>query len=303
MLIGTVADHYELQEINVRGQMSPMEILTHEYEDIKDTLISEEEVVFIPNAPTRKTLQEAYNNIIQNAQNKLSKDKEFKNNIQELYKNVEEDYIKKGLNDIIKKKYNKEIISYIKEDLGYTDNEYDKNPNKINEIIISNLLSSLNSEEDLSDEEWLSSFSLSHLKNMNSIGGEMLNNWNVQNLNYLDYLPQKERKAAGDILKISSGIPYVYAFQNSGFGYRELSSTYSEQPIEQRQLLVQSGNNMISDLYKKLTQIAFDSGKMKVDEFVAIMGQGFCKKADCSDKLCVEYKLLCCWEHNFSPNC
>jgi hypothetical protein len=104
------------------------------------------------------------------------------------------------------------------------------------------------------------------------------------------------------IIQLSTGLPSGYSLDYF-LNYREISTTYREQPIEQRKLLVQSGNKLISETYTKLTQLAFDSGKMKTDEFVAIMGNGFCKKGDCSDKICKEYKLLCCEDNPSSPNC
>jgi len=56
-------------------------------------------------------------------------------------------------------------------------------------------------------------------------------------------------------------------------------------------------------MHIKLTQIAFDSGKMPPEEYKAVMGEGYCEKDDCSDKLCMEYKLMCCWKNSRSPNC
>ncbi len=85
--------------------------------------------------------------------------------------------------------------------------------------------------------------------------------------------------------------------------FPELSAMYSTIPLERKLAMIQSPNPNIKEVYTKLTQLAFDSGKMKVQEYVQIMGTGHCQNDDCSDKLCVEYKLLCCVNHPNSPNC
>jgi hypothetical protein len=316
LIIGNVVDPNEMQNIGIREQTVPMQILTHEYEHVKDEMITQKEFVRFPNAPESKTLQGTYNKIIQDAENTLSTNKDFKGEVQRLYKNVEADYIRSGLNSIIKERYNKDIVSYLEEDLGYTPKEalidYYDNPSEVNKVIISNLLSSFKEPEaNMNDKEWLAYHYLSGYEEMNSFDGKVLNNWNAQDFNKyveaLDSLPEEQKKQAESILKVLTGVPYAYAFKDYGqFGgalYMELSSTYMEQPIEKRISLVQSGNKVISEMYKKLTQIAFDSGKMSVEDFKAIMGNGYCKKADCFDKLCVQYKLLCCYQNYFSPNC
>ncbi len=102
------------------------------------------------------------------------------------------------------------------------------------------------------------------------------------------------------------GFPSVYSLKNYGYPfrieYRELASTYKEQPIKERRRLLNSANPLVSNIYKKLTQLAFDSGKMYVEEYRAIMGN-ICERDDCLDMLCVKYKLMCCVEHPNSPNC
>ena len=97
---------------------------------------------------------------------------------------------------------------------------------------------------------------------------------------------------------------YNYLSEDLDFAsYAEISSTYREIPVNERNFALRSSSNVIRETFRKLTQLAFDSGKMDVEEFVVIMGTGFCERSDCLDKLCVEYQLLCCIEHPDSFNC
>jgi hypothetical protein len=82
-------------------------------------------------------------------------------------------------------------------------------------------------------------------------------------------------------------------------GYRpnelgaEVSTTYREEPIEERKQKANSENIDIRDTYRLLTQVAFDAGKMPVEEYKEIMGEDYCKEPDCCDKKCINYKLTC----------
>ena len=98
------------------------------------------------------------------------------------------------------------------------------------------------------------------------------------------------------------GLPDVYATRDYSSNTKtsrqfaqnaELSSTYRELPISVRQERIQSTNPYVSDAYKKLTQLAFDSGKMPVSEYRQLMGDNFCSQANCCDQKCVIYKLTC----------
>jgi len=87
-------------------------------------------------------------------------------------------------------------------------------------------------------------------------------------------------------------LPYLYSVNDYYLpeGYvTEVSSTYKEEPIESRKADVHSSNPIISKTYIRLTQLAFDSEKMDVEEYKTIMGNNFCKEADCSDKFCEGY--------------
>ncbi len=110
------------------------------------------------------------------------------------------------------------------------------------------------------------------------------------------------------------GVPYLYSFRDySPFDIRrrsldkkktnfaEIATTYIEQPVELRKSWIQSGLPKVRDAFKKLTQLAFDSGELPIEEYVELMGP--CKRSDCLDKRCVEYKLVCCQLYPDSPNC
>ena len=108
------------------------------------------------------------------------------------------------------------------------------------------------------------------------------------------------------MVKENSGIPYLYSLKDYSLTqtiFSEVSSTFKEETLEAKQASVHSSNPLISQTYTQLTQLAFDSGKMKADEYKAILGNGACQRADCLDKLCVQYKLLCCQKNPSSPNC
>jgi len=96
------------------------------------------------------------------------------------------------------------------------------------------------------------------------------------------------------------GFPDEYALTNYGYSgkqslsdFAELSSTYRELPISVRTERANSDNPYVKDAYRKLTQLAFDSGKMPVEEYKQIMGNNFCAQNNCCDQKCVVYKLTC----------
>jgi len=111
------------------------------------------------------------------------------------------------------------------------------------------------------------------------------------------------------ILRTETGIPYEYAFRNYASSsdtpasqkYLELSTVIHEQPVEMRKHWITYGLPNVQETYKKLTQLSFDSGEIDANEYQYLVGR--CKRSDCLDKLCIEYKLLCCVNHPNSPNC
>jgi len=99
--------------------------------------------------------------------------------------------------------------------------------------------------------------------------------------------------------KYSTGVDDYLAnlfggYQKSG-SYNELSSTFMEEPLDTRKAEANSENPNIQNEYRKLTQLAFDSGKMNQQECNEIMGE------KCEE--CVIYKLTCCVTNPKSPNC
>jgi|TARA_B100001964_G_C13667090_1_gene351643 hypothetical protein len=62
--------------------------------------------------------------------------------------------------------------------------------------------------------------------------------------------------------------------------------------LERRQK-IHDGTPAQRDIYFKLTQLAFDSGKMPGEEYKQLMGENYCKSSDCCDRKCVMYKLNC----------
>ncbi len=122
-----------------------------------------------------------------------------------------------------------------------------------------------------------------------------------------------------ELYELDHGLPASYGFHNYGNTdkkysgrYSEIASTYREQPIEERRFKVHEGTPGQREMFSVLTQLAFDAGKMDVEEFVQIMGEdtdedgmgdSFCESGDCIEYRCVDYKLLCCKEYDNSPNC
>jgi hypothetical protein len=74
--------------------------------------------------------------------------------------------------------------------------------------------------------------------------------------------------------------------------FKDLSPTYKEEPIELRKQRITSSNQYDVEMYKDLTQLAFDAGKMPAKDYIYLMGN-ICKKPDCCDQKCKLYKLSC----------
>ncbi|MDO8528817.1 MAG: hypothetical protein Q7S06_02915 [Nanoarchaeota archaeon] len=266
-----------------------------------------------------KTLLQSYNELAMKGIKDLVEGSGFKEQLAELSNSIEGNYIRPELDNLVQEIYHKDIITYIKEELKYESNEkvleaYEKDMNNLHAFVISKL-NSLDKNDltpDVRDKIYTIDNLNEEIRNL-AKGEDKLYFNNVKLLyaylsgrNELD----KERKQIDSLIRINSGIPYLYSLRSYGGSgdvatsfYMELPTTYREQPIETRKALVQSSNKAISDMFKKLTQLAFDSGKMDASEFQEIMGKGFCKRGDCSDKICIEYKFLCCENNPISPNC
>ena len=107
------------------------------------------------------------------------------------------------------------------------------------------------------------------------------------------------------IIDEETGLPAVYAFRDYGSKfidflgnikipstYSELSSTYREEPLGVRRFKAQQGTAAQQSVYKMLTQLAFDSGKMDAFEYMSIMGN-ICVEISCCDQKCKIYKSNC----------
>lgn len=103
------------------------------------------------------------------------------------------------------------------------------------------------------------------------------------------------------IFQEETGLPYLYSSRNYAdksldvfdSKYFELSATFKEMSYEQKVQKINSPNPQVSKNARALTQIAFDSGKMDVEEYKSLMGENYCEKPNCCDRKCILYKLLC----------
>jgi hypothetical protein len=321
-------DPVELKDFLTREMTSPLQSLDHEYDHVENFWSMLKEFKAVYDDPENKfpSLQQAYNKIALEGIDNLVKNKEFEDSVAELFEDIEKDYIKAGVEEIMQEKYGGDIIGFIKQNIEPEKTkdtilkEYKKDSSLYNLEILDYLLKKGKDSFDAEEQK-----KLAFLTGVSSLEGQffLIKDSSEKDLVeytkflddidvYLDYIPElnKYSNSFRSTIRIYSGLPYAYSLHNyneeygvdSGY-FLEVSSTYAEQPILERKKLVNSGNKLISDTYKKLTQIAFDSGKMDKEEFLTIMGKGYCKKKDCSDKLCVEYKLLCCVEYPSSPNC
>tara|TARA_Y100000310_G_scaffold343964_1_gene454226 strand:- start:6290 stop:8338 length:2049 start_codon:yes stop_codon:yes gene_type:complete len=86
-------------------------------------------------------------------------------------------------------------------------------------------------------------------------------------------------EAAAELERMTEhyGLPSMYSLYNYGTGrnpsYDELSTTYLEEPIEQKTERVHSDNPYVSSRYEELTQLAYDTGQITSDECLQIMGE------------------------------
>ncbi len=263
---------------------------------------------------SQNTLQYKYNELASDAIKELARSESFSNSFNRVSSSIS-DYTEKKLNQILEESYDTDFSNSLAE-MGEEESGEDR---------VSQQLQVINYFLDKEDSFESPSFSkliqlnnlLFSVKGVNSNLASGKKNALADSLDmfYTDIISDPNLRRNADnferLIRRTSGLPYGYGLHNSNYlsedfdfaAYKEISSTYREMPIEERRFAVQSGNNIIRETFTRLTQLAFDSGKMDVEEFVTIMGEGFCKEADCFDKLCVEYKLLCCEEHPSSVNC
>jgi len=303
-----------------------------EFKKIKGEIME----VYYNRYPEKSTLIQKYNELAISSTNEISTNREFNQLYGTLVRDIQENYIRTELDEIVRREYGLDFMDFIaskfdfetRDDVLKLYREYMDNPGLIERKVIENIIyKEVETEEGETRRELDKTlqpetiFKLVELEKLLIITNRLENEtrrdkdligdvrdfyYTLSNNNLITKRNQLEQ-----ITQINTGLPYIYASKNSNSGfdtvasawYFELSSTYREQPIETRRMLVQSGNPLVRDTYKKLTQLAFDSGKMDVGEYTAIMGEEYCNEADCSDKLCIEYKLLCCEKHINSVNC
>lgn len=128
----------------------------------------------------------------------------------------------------------------------------------------------------------------------------------LKNLLDLSPLPGGYKKEVEKIFCESSGMYDLYGLKDyegeydppledyiGSSRYAELSSTLREQPESQIIKRLNSPSPAIKKNTEKLVQIAFDAGKMDVDQYKRLMGEGYCKDVNCCDKKCLIYTFLC----------
>jgi len=115
---------------------------------------------------------------------------------------------------------------------------------------------------------------------------------------------KKDHTKLINLVDKTGGVPSTYALLKTIYDtYDEFGSSWAEEPLEERWRKQNRGTSAQREVYHKLAQLAFDSGKISVKDYKYLMGKKFCEREDCSDKLCVEYTLTCCINHPESPNC
>lgn len=277
-----------------------------------------------------KTLQQVYNEMALNNVKKIFFDEENKEFISSSIKEITKNFLSDDVEELLNEHYKINAAEYLKnmfEDMTIEEarSEIESDAPGSYYLIINEILKDIKEENiepsvtELKRIEFLRKFFM-------DTGGEAIYteiddpNLNAKRartlLNFYGYVASSKTPTLRrirntlDQMARNNGLTYAYSLRNYGeYGdiskgeYAELSSTYREIPIEQRKILVNSANRNIREAFTKLTQIAFDSGKMDLEEYRKIMGQKFCKNNDCLDKLCVEYRLLCCEQYPTSPNC
>ena len=209
----------------------------------------------------------------------------------------------------MKNERNIDIETYLKNNLGI-DN-FDNTNGDTYIKLIDSLLSESDEKSKLKDNE------LTYLKNLKELVILIQKDPTEKGYDISEQLSLEEPKVSGQfsreinqLVRSKSGLPYAYSLSkestntDSNARFPEISSTFTQMTTEQISFELHHSVSLITrETFTKLTQLAFDSGKMGLEEYKQIMGDDFCKNGDCLDKICSEYKLLCCKEHPSSPNC
>ncbi|MCW8965413.1 MAG: hypothetical protein OQK82_01805, partial [Candidatus Pacearchaeota archaeon] len=207
------------------------------------------------------------------------------------YKIISE-YISKDSNKPLDKFYT-EIAEEGKIFLLSNKNFVEKSDNILNELFrISDSLSPINNKYLAQQIEKYNEGEIDKVSLIVSLG-PLLNLNEKLGEDYADLL---------DYVQDETGVPALYAYHKGStswderYGiehYRELPTTYIEEPLEERKQKLQDGSDAQKKVYTKLTQLAFDSGTISAAEYKELMGEGHCKEKNCCDRKCAEYKLNC----------
>lgn len=311
-------DPYTLAAMPIRKN-TVFSIITHEFEHAQDHIITEEEkMVFAGlvlgetkevdlSKPEYRTLNDVYADVVVSAYNKLAQTEEFRQVMEEIenrhYGLEYAQFIRKGTfkeGDVIRdtKATQPGVLPYLQEALSMSTEELDRK---------------LDITRPLSHAVFAAKFKVVQTEKgamaTYRVPGEEMPGYVHLVHNYLNLFgqiyPEYEgiRRRMDDAFQKHSELPYIYGLQDysevrffEGFipeeekrKFSEASATFAELSLEDRRRRIQNGN----EAFKKLTQINFDAGKMKVEEYKYLMGQDFCGKPDCCDKKCIIYQLNC----------
>jgi hypothetical protein len=314
-------DFPELSSYNFsRGQRSPLQLLTHEYEHLFDINIKsleqesfgwagyvdesrdDSEIISFLRSLEDPELDSLIDDFYSSS--RTSEKRGVAEQIENFYKSkysslmtLQQHYNQIVLHGIRNSIYNSDFVSSMSDILGNIDTT------QFPEGVSGRTLHALEYVEEKLNDEDISAVDV------------------YFSLNFLEKAIREEENLPKSVIPMdeirqtvfrNTGLPAIYAsydpidpgpFTMFKGDFVELQTTYREQTVEQRKVLAQSANPLVSNVYRRLTQLAFDSGKMPIEEFLEIMDEGFCERSDCLDKRCVEYKLLCCDRSPNSPNC
>ena len=308
-------DPYEIQSMGETfSQDQIMRTLTHEYEHVLDFNINDEEDYFLAQNPNEKedSLFVKYNDLFNSARDKMDDSKRKIFNEFELEMT---DNFKMTTEGLVKKHFSLDIPNFIDklvsdDTLSQSEGEtlkqnYLYNSEQVDMEIAEKLMQSSSYRSFLNREEYILLDNSLYTMETMLVEKREYDNYDLYSVDdfYEELLHRRINDdhilAFENIAKNYGGLPSLYPYQT----IEELPTTYREESAEFRKSQVNSANPIIANMYKKLTQLEFDSGKMGTEEYTSIMGESFCKNSDCSDKICSEYKLLCCQNHPESINC
>ncbi|MCH7850647.1 MAG: hypothetical protein IH845_03325 [Nanoarchaeota archaeon] len=124
------------------------------------------------------------------------------------------------------------------------------------------------------------------------------------------YNSLQDPEISGQILELRQIIfeetglnPYIFKAYDPtevSFGrrYYEVSSVFAQIPIPVIKEGILTGKPIQQNLWRQLTQLSFDKSSdanrgITSEEYIEILGNDHCSKADCSDQKCITYQLTC----------